>query len=99
MDAMNKVIIFERNHLVFVFNFSIGNSIFGYKFKAPEKGTYKIILNSDKNIFGGFDRVDDAIDYLTDEDQNLSVYLTNRTALVLQKITDRKTRGKKVRTD
>ena len=85
MDGHNKVIAFERNSLLFVFNFSTQNSIFGYKFRAPEKGTYHIILNSDKSEFGGFDRIDDSIDYPTDEDQKLNVYLTNRTALVLKK--------------
>jgi 1,4-alpha-glucan branching enzyme len=85
MDSNNKVIIFERNNLIFIFNFSTGNSIFDYKFWAPEKGTYNIILNSDKKEFGGFDRVDDSIDYSTDENQNLSIYLTNRTALVMKK--------------
>jgi 1,4-alpha-glucan branching enzyme len=85
MDTANKVIIFEKNKLIFIFNFSTGNSIFGYKLWVPEKGTYRIILNSDKKEFGGFERVDDAIDYPTDNDQNLSVYLTNSTALVLMK--------------
>ena len=85
MDSANKVIIFERNNLIFIFNFSIGSSIFGYKFWVPEKGTYSIILNSDKKEFGGFDRVDDSIDFPTDENQNLSIYLTNRTALVMKK--------------
>ncbi|MEJ7680935.1 MAG: alpha amylase C-terminal domain-containing protein [Segetibacter sp.] len=85
MDGTNKVIIFEKNNLIFIFNFSPGNSIFGYKFWAPEKGTYRIILNSDKKEFGGFERVDDSIDYPTDENQNLSIYLTNRTALVMKK--------------
>ncbi|HXL55298.1 MAG TPA: alpha amylase C-terminal domain-containing protein, partial [Chitinophagaceae bacterium] len=74
-----------KNNLIFIFNFSTGTSIFDYKFWAPEKGTYRIILNSDKREFGGFDRVDDSIDYPTDEDQNLRVYLTNRTALIMKK--------------
>lgn len=85
MDGNNKVIVFERNNLVFLFNFSANNSIFGYQFHAPKKGTWRIILNSDRKEFGGFDRVDDSIDYATDEDQKLSVYLTNRTALVMKK--------------
>jgi 1,4-alpha-glucan branching enzyme len=85
MDGNNKVIVFEKNNLIFIFNFSPANSIFGYKFWAPEKGTYTIILNADKKVFGGFDRVDDSIDYSTDENQNLSVYMTNRTALVMKK--------------
>src|SRR6202022_1312981 len=74
MDSQNKVIIFERGNLIFIFNFSIGNSIFGYKFWAPEKGIYRIILNSDRKEFGGFDRVDDSLNYPTDEDQHLSVH-------------------------
>ncbi len=85
MDGNNKVIIFEKNNLIFIFNFSPGNSIFGYKFWVPEKGTYRIILNSDKKEFGGFERVDDSIDYPADADQMVSVYLTNRTALVMKK--------------
>lgn len=85
MDKENKVIVFEKNKLVFVFNFSAGNSIFGYKFWVPEKGNYSIILNSDRHEYGGFNRVDDSIDYPTDKEQHLAVYLTNRTALVLKK--------------
>jgi 1,4-alpha-glucan branching enzyme len=85
MDGDNKVIAFERNNLLFIFNFSPQNSIFGYQFHAPQKGNYRIILNSDKSEFGGFDRVDETIDYPTDENQKLSVYLTNRTALVMKK--------------
>ena len=85
MDTVNQVIIFEKNQLIFIFNFSPTNVIFNYQFTAPEKGTYRILLNSDKKLFGGFDRVDDNIDYPTDNNQLVSIYLTNRTALVLSK--------------
>ena len=86
MDNANKTIIFERNNLIFIFNFSIGNSIFGYRLWVPKKGTYKIILDSDKKEFGGFSRVDDSIEYHTDEEQFLSIYLTNRSAFVMKKV-------------
>ncbi|MFN6944385.1 MAG: alpha amylase C-terminal domain-containing protein, partial [Cytophagaceae bacterium] len=86
MDNHNNVMVFERNNLIFLFNFNVSNSIFGYKFQAPQKGNYKIILNSDNPEFGGFNRVDNQIEYKTDEDQNLSIYLTNRTALVMKKV-------------
>lgn len=85
MDTVNKVMIFEKGNLIFIFNFSAGNSIFGYRFWAPAGGTYRIILNSDKSEFGGFDRIDEAIDYATDNNQHLSIYLTNRTTLVMAK--------------
>jgi 1,4-alpha-glucan branching enzyme len=86
MDTHNKVMIFERNGLFFIFNFSPGNSIFDYKFWVPESGSFRIILNSDKKEFGGFNRVGDLLEYPTDENQQLSVYLTNRTALVMKRI-------------
>ncbi len=85
MDGENKVIAFERNNLIFVFNFSISNSIFGYKFLAPKKGVYRIVLDSDRREFGGHNRIDDNIDYVTDETGLISLYLTNRTVLVLAK--------------
>ena len=86
IDTTNNAIIFEKNNLIFIFNFSTSNSIFGYRFYAPEKGIYRIILNSDRKEFGGFERIDDSIDYPTDEHQMLSIYLTNRTALVMKRI-------------
>ncbi len=85
MDGDNKVIVFEKNHLLFIFNFSADNSIFDYQFKVPEAGRYQIILNSDNAEFGGFERIDDSLDYTTNADKELSIYLTNRTALVMRK--------------
>ena len=38
MDTVNKVIIFDRGNLVFVFNFSPTNSIPDYEFWVPEAG-------------------------------------------------------------
>src|SRR5699024_3079444 len=88
MDEENKVIIFSRGDLVFIFNFHPTGSIFDYKFQPPKPGSYKILLSSDDQVFGGFERVDTRIEYGTFEDNGrevLSLYLTNRTALVLKK--------------
>lgn len=87
MDGENKIIIFERKNIIFVYNFSINNSIFNYKFKVNQGGAYKIILNSDSNEFGGQGRIDLNMAYITQmigDDNILSLYLTNRTALVLK---------------
>lgn len=86
MDGQNNTIIFERNNLLFVFNFHVSNSIFDYQFKAPSAGSYKIILNSDNLEFGGFGRVDNSIEYPTDANQNLHIYLTNRTGMIFKKV-------------
>lgn len=89
VDQDNHVLIFERNNLVFVFNFSPTNSIPDYRFKVPSAGKYNIILNSDQKKFGGFDRIDDGMSYPTVSlfgDDFLSIYLPNRVALVLKRV-------------
>jgi 1,4-alpha-glucan branching enzyme len=86
MDETNKVIVFERSGLVFVFNFHANHSIFDYQFYVPQKGRYQIILNSDDGQFGGHQRVASDIDYFTDEKSFLRLYVTNRTVIVLKKM-------------
>ena len=89
MDELNKTIVFERNHLIFLFNFHPTNSIPDYTFSVPEAGRYSIILNSDATIFGGHGRIDPDIEYETCPEGDhavLRVYATNRTCLVFKRI-------------
>lgn len=89
MDETNKTMIFERNNLIFAFNFSPYNSIPDYRFRVPEAGKYKIMLNTDHERFGGHGRIDDEMTYPTVTlfgEHFLSVYLPNRVALVLKKV-------------
>jgi 1,4-alpha-glucan branching enzyme len=89
IDHGNKVIAFERAGLVFVFNFNPTESFFGYGIPVPKTGRYRLVLNSDKGDFGGFERLDESVVYDTlggggtAEAPRLSLYLPNRTALVL----------------
>ncbi len=85
MDDSNKVIIFERNNLLFLFNFHNTHSISDYRFKSLGKGTYSIILSTDEPHFGGHNRIDTAMKYQTLEGDNLSIYLPCRTAVVMKK--------------
>lgn len=85
MDEGNKIMIFERGDLIFIFNFHHSNAIFDYAFKPHKDGIYRIVLNSDDSGFGGFDRVDKQLAYPTNEEGLLRLYITNRTALVLQR--------------
>ncbi|MEP5362295.1 MAG: alpha amylase C-terminal domain-containing protein [Reichenbachiella sp.] len=89
MDEENKVMIYERNHLIFVFNFHPDRSIADYKFHVPEKGEYKVILSSDDSAFGGHDRIDTSVSYPSttyEHGDQLSVYTPSRTAMVLKKL-------------
>lgn len=92
----DKVIVFERNGLLFVFNFHHSNSYADYKVGVDTPGTYQVVLNSDKEEFGGHGRVDDLdangkpIQYFTNPESwngrgnSLFVYIPSRSALILQ---------------
>lgn len=86
MDTVNNVIAFERKNLVVLINFHPEHAIPDYKFWVPKRGDYKIIMHSDMPEFGGFDRLDTSVIFSTNEDQQLSVYATNRTAIILERI-------------
>jgi len=91
MDEENKTIVFERSGLIFLFNWHPDHSIMDYRFRINESGEYRILINSDNSDFGGHGRVDDEIPYYSNFDKEkkthfLSVYNTNRTALVLKKV-------------
>ncbi len=89
VDEVNNTIAFERNNLVFLFNFHPVNSIPDYRFRVHKAGEYKIILNSDDPAFGGHGRIDDSISYFTSNENGaefLNVYSTNRTALVFKRV-------------
>jgi 1,4-alpha-glucan branching enzyme len=88
LDEDNKCIIFERAGLIFLFNFHVDRSIPDYEFSVPMGGDYKIILNSDNPAFGGHGRIDENTIFTTQYRKEnrtnfLRVYLTSRTALVL----------------
>lgn len=87
VDENNKVLIFKRGGLIFVFNFHPTRSIPNYRFWAGDDaaGTYQMLLNSDDEYFGGHARIDNNVVYHVDDEKSLLVYSTNRTAFVLGK--------------
>ena len=85
----DKIIAFERAGLLFVFNFHPTRSRADYPVDAPP-GTYRMILDSDASPFGGKGRLAaDQVHFTrpagdTNHPKNqLSLYLPNRTAVVL----------------
>ncbi|XP_039125047.1 LOW QUALITY PROTEIN: 1,4-alpha-glucan-branching enzyme 2-2, chloroplastic/amyloplastic-like [Dioscorea cayenensis subsp. rotundata] len=87
-DEGDKMVVFERGDLVFVFNFHWNNSYFNYRVGCSKPGKYKVVLSSDDGWFGGFDRIDPKAEYFTSEGRydnsprSFSVYAPNRTAVV-----------------
>jgi 1,4-alpha-glucan branching enzyme len=90
MDEQNMTIVFEKNRLIFVFNFHVKNSITDYAFIIPEPGEYRIILNTDKPEFGGHGRIGKNLVFSSqnnaaDNLNRLIINNLNRTAIVMKR--------------
>lgn len=85
MDENNQVMAFERGGLMFVFNWSGERAIPDYRLPAPAHGEWKVVLDSDDPIFGGYGRQDHSVNHFTDNQQYLSLYLLPRTVIVLSR--------------
>ncbi|XP_058107902.1 1,4-alpha-glucan-branching enzyme 2-2, chloroplastic/amyloplastic isoform X1 [Magnolia sinica] len=87
-DEGDKMIIFERGDLVFVFNFHWYNSFTDYRVGCLKPGKYKVVLDSDDKLFGGFGRLDPSAEYFSTEGwydnrpHSLLIYAPCRTAVV-----------------
>lgn len=62
---MDKVVVFERASVLFVFNFHPTQSFSDYRVGVEEPGEYQVVLTSDEKRFGGFDRVDLSVKHFT----------------------------------
>lgn len=87
----NQTLAFQRGSLYFIFNFNPTQSFEHYEL-AAWPGNYSIILNTDRDIYGGFARIDESLTYATTGTEggpatnSLKLYLPSRTALVLRRI-------------
>jgi 1,4-alpha-glucan branching enzyme len=87
-NETDKVIVFERGGLVFVFNFHPNKSFSDYRIGIEEAGTYRIVLQTDTKEVGGFSRIDpDTRFFTTAMEWNgrknwTHVYIPSRTAIV-----------------
>jgi 1,4-alpha-glucan branching enzyme len=68
---VDKVIVYERAGLLFIFNFHPTNSFTDYRVGVEEPGEYEIVLSSDEAKFAGFDNIaTDAKHFTTPMDWN-----------------------------
>ncbi|RSH87216.1 alpha-1,4-glucan branching enzyme [Saitozyma podzolica] len=86
---VDKVIVFERAGLLFIFNFHPTQSFTDYRVGVDTPGEYKVVLTTDEGRFRGHDRIDVKGRYFTTpmewngRKNWLQVYSPSRTALVL----------------
>lgn len=85
LDADQKIMVYERAELIFVFSFHPTESFFGYQIRMSKQEKYQIIIHSDEKIYGGFDRLDKEIKFETNENCEISLYIPSRTVQVLKK--------------
>lgn len=84
LDPDKKILAYERGGLIFVFSFHPNESFFGLPIPMKNAGEYRIILNSDEKKFSGFERLDTRTPYPTDGKLQISLYVPNRTAVILE---------------
>lgn len=83
----DKLVVFERGGLVFIFNFS-AQSFADYRIGIDVPGTYRVALDSDAKDVGGFGRVDEGSRFFTtpmewNGRKNWThIYVPSRTAIV-----------------
>lgn len=82
IDHDKKIIAAERADLIFVFNFSVGESPFGYPVSASAGKVRALELDTDQSKFGGHGRLDPSIDFPADENGVMRVYSPSRSAQV-----------------
>lgn len=88
----DKVIVFERGGVVFVFNFHPTKSYTDYKIGVQVDGTYKMVLDSDAERYGGHKRLDHETQFRTFAEgwdcrmNHMFVYIPSRVAIVLAKV-------------
>ncbi|KAI0346835.1 glycoside hydrolase [Trametopsis cervina] len=86
---VDKMIVFERAGLLFIFNFHPTESFTDYRVGVEVPGEYHIVLSSDEKRFGGFDNIKlDTKLVTTPFEWNgrknyLQVYIPSRTCMVL----------------
>lgn len=83
----NEVLAYTRGKYLFVFNFHPTQSFTDYRIPSDGR-SYKIVLDTDDIKFGGQDRIDKRMNYLSQNENNgnfIMLYLPARTALILEK--------------
>ncbi|KAI8112937.1 hypothetical protein M9434_004256 [Picochlorum sp. BPE23] len=56
-DEGDKIVVVERGDLVMVFNFHPTQSYSDYRVGCNKPGSYKVVLSSDEEVFGGWNNV------------------------------------------
>ncbi len=90
LDQARMLLVYQNHDHLFLFNFHPQNSYEHLQIPLPRSGVFQTIFSTDRSLYGGFVRIDEAVSYESREIQNrdfsngLYIYLPSRTALVLR---------------
>ncbi len=92
IDEENNVLAYEKNGLIFLFNFNPAKSFPDFALPVLEHGLYQVIFNTDEPEYGGFGRI--AMNYVyhtqklyeRNNKPGFTIYTPSRTAMVLEAI-------------
>ncbi|KPV77968.1 glycoside hydrolase family 13 protein [Rhodotorula graminis WP1] len=88
-NESDKVVVFERGNLLWVFNFHPTQSFTDYRVGTDWAGEYRVVLSSDDKEFGGHANIDKAVKHFTTpmewngRKNFMQLYLPSRTVQVL----------------
>ena len=85
-----KILVFSRGQLVFLFNFHSSQSVTDFKVMVPPADGYRLLFDSDEDRFGGQNRIKPGQTFVpaaelrgAEQVFTIKVYLPCRTAMVL----------------
>ena len=90
----DKVLVFERNECLFVFNFHSQKSFQDYSVGTNLPGKYKILICTDEKEYGGYENISkkNEDEYFTEKvevdgrEHSLKIYLPSRVAIIFKKV-------------
>ena len=89
LDKNEKILVYKKGNAVLAFNFHPVNAYDGLFLTMPEEGIYEVVMSTDDFCFGGQGRIYHQRYCTTEENGRVGIrmYLPNRTAAVLKKVT------------
>ncbi|MDW8263592.1 MAG: alpha amylase C-terminal domain-containing protein, partial [Phycisphaerales bacterium] len=84
-----RQLVYRRGPLVFAFNFHATESYPDLRIPVPDRTDYRLVLDTDSELFGGHSRIDAETRYIWQDQpmygrgQSVQIYLPARCALVL----------------
>ena len=98
IDQNCQILMYECAGYVFALNFNPNKSFEDYWLTVPSKGKYQVVFSTDRENFGGFDRVSEDYVYTAsihpDNNAKFQIYLPSRTAVCLKKVTTPRKKSK-----